>query len=316
MSALSLLALLPAGHAQLFKDGDIRMGFGINASVGLTNRRSSFYNISAAISVMRDIKKEDFHAMPGVQLTANLYSKGLGTSIFDAYNRRGQVDLVSSFFIIGGYDWDQKTSLKYIRLFNQQSATSIFHNFDAALSYGTSFLINSSGRNQQLGHIGLSADRAMIGYYNDGFWPFDFFASDGFDRYWTGGMYAALGLGMFFPNAPWAQDQFLEYTYERFTGNVQTQYRLSKEMLFNAIPQKELKDAFLNRAFSAIGIRNINGSRLAFGLIGQCTKCDIQDGLHKLLGYSRHISLSRCIPVLIGSFQYNTTHYFSNNGPQ
>ena len=77
MSALSLMALLPAAHAQLFKDGDIRMGFGINASVGLTNRRSSFYNISAASSVMRDIKKEDFHAMPVVQLTANLYSKGL-----------------------------------------------------------------------------------------------------------------------------------------------------------------------------------------------------------------------------------------------
>ncbi|GEM_PF-1901041 len=307
--------------AQIFRDGEkFNLSVAVKLSLGIGGKRSSFYNLSAAAGVSRNIQNGKLNILPGGQVTVNYYSKGPGTSVIAYANRFGQLDVVSSFYVVGGYNWSGHGREKYIRTFNQMSATTIRHNFDGAVSYGTSFLVNNHGRNQQLGHIGFNIDQFLIGYYNDGFLPFDRFAGDAFDRYWTGGGYLAYGLDAFGNQLsrknPWFEGQFVEYAYDRFTGNVQAGYQLSKELLFSGIPQQNMEEAFYNRALSSISLRNINGSNLGVGLLGQCPNCDIQDVLHRLLGYSRHVSLSKCVPVVFGSFQYNEFHKLLNNDPQ
>ena len=306
--------------AQILRDGEnLNFGLAIKLNLGIGGKRVSFYNLSVAAGLSKVFKNGDLSLMPGGQVTVNYYSKGPGTSIIDSSNRFGQLDVVSSFYVVGGCNWAGNDREKYIRTFNQLSATTIRHNFDAAVSYGTSFLVNNHGRNQQMGHLGFNVDQLLVGYYNDGFWPFDRFAGDGFDRYWTGGGYLAYGLDAFGNRLsgknPWMQGQFVEYAYDRFTGNVQTGYKLSKELLFSSIPQQNMTEAFYNRALSSLTLRNINGSSLGMGLLGQCPNCDVQDLLHRMLGYSRHVSLSKCIPVVLGSFQYNQPYKLLNKHP-
>ncbi|MFN0174106.1 MAG: hypothetical protein ACKVU0_05615 [Saprospiraceae bacterium] len=320
--ALFCSALLPRNATcQIFRDSEkFNFGLAIKLNLGIGGKRMSFYNLSVAAGLSRNFQNDRLNFLPGGQLTVNYYSKGPGTSVIDHFNRNGHLDIVSTFYVVGGYNWGGNEREKFIRTFNQMSATTIRHNFDGAISYGTSFLVNNQGRNQQLGHMGFNVDQILVGYYNDGFWPFDLFAGDSFDRYWTGGGYVAYGLDAFGNNLsrknPWFQGQFVEYAYDRFTGNVQTGYKLSKELLFSGIPQKDMKQAFYNRALSSISLRNINGSNLGIGLLGQCPNCDVQDLLHRMLGYSRHVSLSKCLPVVLGSFQYNQYYNLLNKNPK
>lgn len=310
-----------AAFSQILRDGEkLNLGLSLKLSLGITGKRNSFYNISLAAGLSRNIRKDRLNILPGGQITVNYYSKGPGTSVIDHFNRSGNLDVVSSFYVVGGYNWRGHGREKFIRTFNQLSATTIRHNFDGAISYGTSFLVNNQGRNQQIGHMGFNIDQILVGYYNDGFWPFDRFAGDAFDRYWTGGGYLALGLDAFGNGLarrnPWMEGQFVEYAYDRFTGNVQTGYKLSKELLFSSIPQQNMEQAFFNRALSSISLRNINGSNIGVGLLGQCQRCDVQDFLHRLLGYSRHVSLSKCLPVGMGSLQFNHYQPLTNYRPQ
>jgi hypothetical protein len=320
--ALCFASLSPENTtAQIFSDGEkLNLGLAIKLNLGLGGRRSSFYNLSVAAGLSKNFQNERLNLLPGAQVVVNYYSKGPGTSLIDHSNRFGQLDVVSSFYVVGGYNWDRAGREKYIRTFNQMSATTIRHNFDGAVSYGTSFLVNNQGRNQQLGHMGFNIDQILVGYYNDGFWPFDRFASDGFDRYWSGGGYLAYGLDAFGNRLsrknPWFEGQFVEYAYDRFTGNVQAGYKLSKELLFSGIPQQDMQQAFYNRALSSISLRNINGSNIGFGLLGQCPNCDVQDLIHRAMGYSRHVSLSKCVPVALGSFQFNQFYPLLNKNPQ
>ena len=98
---LSGLLLLPVFlHGQLFKDGGkADLGLALKLHLGLSGKRSSFYNLSLAVGVSRKLKPENinFSAMPGAQFVLNYYSKGLGTSMLDCNNRHGQLDMVDTY---------------------------------------------------------------------------------------------------------------------------------------------------------------------------------------------------------------------------
>ncbi len=310
ITLVCLICLVPlTGNSQIFRKPDsLNLNFGVRLTLALGKNRVSFYNVSVSASALNIWKQKDFRLVPGSQVTLNYYSKGLGTSIIDRDNRGGQLDLVTSFFVVGGlYDKRSFNSQKFIRPFNQFSATSIYHDMDYAVSYGTSFIINNHRRNQQIGHLGFNVDQILVGYYNDGFAPFNVFASDLFDRFWTGGGYVAIGMNTYglAKNKDWFNEQFIEYAYDRFTGNVQNGYKLSKELLLFAVPQKNTEDIFLNRAITSFSLRNRSGGSIGIGLYGQCPKCDIQDFLHRRLGFSRHLSFAACTKVLMGGYQYN-----------
>jgi hypothetical protein len=309
LCGLLVVLMSQALNAQIFSiPSSMSFNYGLRVSIALGKNRASFYNASASVSIQNTWAREDLRLAPGSQITLNYYSKGLGTSIVDHENRGGQLDLVTSFFATGGfYDGRRVNSLKYIRPFNQFSATSIYHDMDYAVTYGTSFIINNHGRNQQIGNLNFNFDQIMIGYYNDGFWPFNRFASDLYDRFWTGGGYFSVGMNLYgiAGERAWYDQQFLEYAYDRFTGNVQNGYKLSKELLLFAVPQKNTKDIFLNRALTTLSLRNNSGSSLGIGVYGQCPKCDIQDFLHRKLGFSRHLSFAAPTLVLLGGYQHN-----------
>jgi hypothetical protein len=309
LCGLFMCLLACALPAQIFNQPkSLNFNYAVRMSIALGKNRASFYNASASVSIQNTWSEGDFRLVPGTQITLNYYSKGLGTSIVDGENRSGQLDLVTSFFATGGmYDARRVNSLKYIRPFNQFSATSIYHDMDYALTYGTSFIVNNHGRNQQVGNLNFNIDQIMLGYYNDGFWPFNRFASDLYDRFWTGGGYFSIGMNVYgiAGEREWFDQQFLEYAYDRFTGNVQNGYKLSKELLLFAVPQRNTKDIFLNRALTSISLRNRSGSSMGIGVYGQCPKCDIQDFLHRKLGFSRHLSFAAPTLIILGGYQYN-----------
>jgi hypothetical protein len=302
--------------AQLFRpERTVQGAAQLKLTLALGGQHSTFYHLSASVSLMHRFQPGDFRFIPCTQLTTNLYSKGIGTSVIDADNRKAQLDVIASAFFLTGFDNGRSTRPKYVRVFNQMSANTIQHTLDYGFSYGTSFIMNNHGRNQQIGHMGFNVDQILVGYYNDGFWPFKRYAADGFDRYWTGGGYLAAGLNTFgrAQAADWNSEQFIEYAYDRFTGNVQRAYRLSKELILSGIPQKEIDQIFFNRAMTSLSLRNLNGSNIGIAAFGQCPKCDVQDGLHRLLGYSRHLSFSTCAVMLHGSYQYAQFFTLKNN---
>jgi hypothetical protein len=312
---LLAFAFLPGGLS-LLSAQDLSFSYSFRVALGLGRSRVSFYNLSGAISLQHEMNHKEFRLRPGVQLTANFYSKGLGTSIVDSENRQGQFDFITTFLATSGfYDKRPNNGLKFVRTFNQISATSIYHDLDYSVTYGTSFIVNNHGRNQQIGNINLNIDRILIGYYNDGFTPFKLFAADLFDRYWTGGAYVALGLNTFgiAEGNSLAEPNFLEFAYDRFTGDVQDSYAASNNLLIFGVPNTHTKDIFLNRALTSITLRHLDGSNIGVGFYGQCPRCDVQDFLHRRLNFPRHLSFASCRTVFIGGYQNYTLSNMKHN---
>ena len=286
---------------------------GISAKINLAlgEKRLSFQNTSLALSVAKQPTENTFQFIPTAQFAIHFYNKALGTSIHKQF-RKGQIDFVSTFLVSTGFNTSDTRQFPIpIQPFHQYIASSIAFDMDYFLYYGTSFILTNNGRNQHIGNFGFNIHSIGLGYYNDGFIPFEFFTSDGFDRYWTGGGHVRLNFRLFREDAALsAEENILEFTYDRFTGDVQDAYVFSKVLYLYGVLANNADNVFLNRALTSISWRNRWGTHLSLGRFGHC-KGDIQDRLHDWLGNSRHLSFAACTWVFMGGYQKNFQHQIS-----
>lgn len=91
-----LILLLLCGAVALpaqENEARFRAGFSVKAVIGIGYLKSGFGDLSVSGFLTKEIGD---HLLVGHQISASLYSRGLGTSIFDDQNRRAQIDLVNS----------------------------------------------------------------------------------------------------------------------------------------------------------------------------------------------------------------------------
>ena len=152
--------------------GDPMIGFGF----GFRTNFAGGY--SASISVGASYRSGG--VMGGVNVAANFYNYGLGTSHGTTGSYSGQRDLaISASMTFGG----GTGSPLPLNTFNNNSSTGVMNSFGGSGTIGSNFVFNSSGRNQRVGYAGGKIGDVGLNFYNDVIPGL----GDGNDQWWTGG---------------------------------------------------------------------------------------------------------------------------------
>lgn len=123
----------------------------------------------------------------GVNAAVNFYNGGLGSLEGD---KKIHVDKVlSGSLTLGG----GRGGAMPIRPTDIQSGTGMMDRFIGSATGGTSFVLNNSGRNQQVGFVQLRAVNVSFQFYNDVGKFKKLGIADGYDRWWTGGGNLSIG---------------------------------------------------------------------------------------------------------------------------
>ena len=267
----------------------------------------SNYSVSASFSVSRNImieKKWFWQAFPFWQVSANIYSNGLGTNLLPSL-KRTQLDIVNSVGLSNGFGkLPGKENLYLVQPFNFMTSSAMMHDvFGFNFTFGSNFIVNNHRRNQQVGFVNVGLrDNLQVSFYNDGP-PFHVIGlADGHDRWWTGGGRVQLNFDItpgekkfwqWLDRKPLSKHfHSFYYLFDRFTGDVQDAYVLSNHLFLDKVPTKDKAQNFFNRGQTIFGFRHSNGTGLSVALIGDY-KIDVQDWIHNRLRYAKHFSLAR-----------------------
>ncbi len=245
-------------------------------------------------------RKEDFPAFAYLQSGVNMYANGLGTSIVDnviatdkdgnriTKRRKLEFDFVNSALLnveSGGLVAIKDQAYFPIQHFNHMTPYVNYVRRNFTMTYGINYIFNTSHRNQNISFLGISSPWISMGMYNDGSPPF--YLGDQYDRFWTGGGY--LRINPFYkerqPDAN-LNEYTLEYSFHRFTYDVQDHYRVSNLLSFPQVQGLSLEDLLYNN--SLINFK-VNWKNVGFGMswLGK-SPLDIQDFIHRTLGYPIH----------------------------
>lgn len=293
----------------------IILSAGLRVQVAIGGKGNSYFSASLAFGASKPLFKGPIRMMPAYQATFNLYSGGPGDNIL-ANNKKGRLDFVNSLSITSGLEAQpadiQPASdmLLLVGSFNQQTATVIENPMNSSLTLGTSFIFNGQNRNQQIGFGDINVNRTVhFVYYNDAI-PFNwFFLGDAYDRWWSGGGVLELFLPKLFKDHYLSRGKIF-WGFDRFTGNVQNAYVLSKFMSFRYIPVKDEIENFFNQSSNKWGYTNFDDNyTISFNLLGP-TSWDVQNWLHDKLGFPRHITLGSTQRLVVFEYQRN---FFDKN---
>jgi RHS repeat-associated protein len=251
--------------------GDPMIGFGI----GL---RISGGSYSASIAVGASYRSGNF--MGGLNISANFYNSGLGTSHGSTGNFSSQIDLVGSpSLTIGG---GQGASLP-LNTFNNNTSTGVNNDFAGSGTIGSNFVFNSEGRNQRVGFLGGKSGDVGLGVYND---LFKFAGGDGDDRWWTGGGNVTAKVG---------EIGTLTFGTDVFTGDRLGKNPATNKWLeapgnpsggrFGTYQQSEGNQQ-LNNGQSLLILRGFNGFNLG-GATGGQNHMYSQNGIHNYLSKNK-----------------------------
>jgi len=124
---------------------------------------------------------------PGINFAINVYNGGIG-ALEDSNNIN--LDAILTGKITAGAGHGNAMDVYPLHL---DSGTGMEDRFKYSATIGTNFILNNSGRNQQVGFLQLRAGDFSFQTYNDfsGFKKIGI--SDGYDRWWTGGGNITLG---------------------------------------------------------------------------------------------------------------------------
>jgi Bacterial toxin 23 len=301
--ALLLFLVSNLLHSQSSKlAAELRFGVSVNLNNFApipkhTKQKFAGFRLFGTAMLTREIPN-DFQLNYGVTLL--FYNKSLGNNLNPLVSDI-QIDFINSASI--GYNLkilknvrDSVAYVKYIRTINSAPFYNLKHDFDNAAIIGANFIINNHGRNQANGHINLTYDNFSLLYYNDGDIPFSTFSlSDGFDRFWTGGVSFFLHHKDEYNMVELSFDQFTGYSpllYEltNLLGANVPQYTAEKEKNKNG--NKKTSAAFNSSAYN-LKIKFHKNFGIDAGVIGSLVDgkgrhWGVQDIIHINRGYSLH----------------------------
>lgn len=143
----------------------------------------SYFSGTAGVGVSKRFGAVD----PGVNLALNFYNGGSGTL---ENSNKVHFDTVLTAKVTAGGGKGDPMSIYPLHL---DSGTGLTDNYKYSATLGTNFILNNSGRNQQVGFLQLRASNFSFQTYNDfsGFKKIGI--ADGYDRWWTGGGNITIG---------------------------------------------------------------------------------------------------------------------------
>lgn len=159
---------------------DAQFGLKLNLNIGTNG-----INVNASTSIGVSSKIGAFQ--PSANLSATFYNGGLGTT---SMARGFQRDIVASGAVTVGGGNASPISLN---TFNPNTATGVENTFKNSGTVGTNFVLNSSGRNQQVAFAGARFGDVSFGTHNDFQGASKIGLSDGQDRFHTGGGFLSFG---------------------------------------------------------------------------------------------------------------------------
>lgn len=126
-------------------------------------------------------ERNNFGAQANVNAAVNFYNGGIGAL---PVGDKIHIDNVLSAGVTVGTGKGDPMSIYPLHV---DSGTGMVDRFQYSGSLGTNFILNNSGRNQQVGFVQLRAWKGSFTFYNDfgGFKKIGI--ADGYDRWWTGG---------------------------------------------------------------------------------------------------------------------------------
>jgi hypothetical protein len=207
---LALLGLVPVFSSPTLSAQDSRrlsveLRFGLNMNLtnfnpfGGKNQKFAGIRVFGSAIILGDISpnlKTNYGA------TIAIYNKSLGNNMNPLVSDI-QVDFINTLSLGVGWGgmqgspfrsdfWEGQPRVgytKYLRTMNQAPFFNLKHDFHSAVFLSSNFIVNNHRRNQTCGSISMTFGDFSLNYYNDGSFPFSTLSlSDGFDRYWTGGL--------------------------------------------------------------------------------------------------------------------------------
>lgn len=179
----------------------------------------SYFSGTAGLGVSKRFGAID----PGVNLAVNFYNGGIGTL---ADSNKLHFDTVLTGKLTAGTGKGNSMDILPLHL---DSGTGLIDNYKYSATLGTSFILNNSNRNQQVGFLQIRADNFSFQTYNDfgGFKKIGI--SDGYDRWWTGGGNVTIG-------AKNSDYQFI-IASDVFTADTDTENRVDRANAANSLSQ-------------------------------------------------------------------------------
>jgi hypothetical protein len=281
-----------------------------------TAAKNGTNHFTLGISVGTAIRRDKIPAALLLQLGINLYSKGLGSNILDnyrdpdapaisrEYRRKFEMDIVSTALLNLEFGNDIPSGDRMLFpfvFFNQMTAYSLQPIRYYNVFYGTSFIFNTSHRNQQVGSLGFNSPQVSLSYSNDG--EIGKFVGDYNDRFWTGSGYLRIKPYKRNRSNPDINLLSFEYYYDRFTYDVQSGYKLANILLIPNADDVSFYNLLFNNSTTTFRI-NYGIYSLGYSIYGK-SKIDIQNLIHKTLGYPLHLTYAQ--PEHMISFGFTPT---------
>ncbi len=224
---------------------------------------------------------------PTFHLDLQMYNGGIGASLLKSQREKLHFDLNTSVMIISGFDKvnEKDLAVKFspINYFSTNSATPLYNPFNWSFSLGTNYIVFSdkSNKNQFVGALNANFGRLIqVTYYNDGA-PWGNILSDGYDRYHTGG-----GAVSYYGNFN-DEINFLEVSYQRFTGYTENSFEIANHLQLDFIPYKDKKQYYYNQSKYNFKVANYtkgySGSFYLYNFGG-----DAQDNIHYIINCTYH----------------------------
>jgi Bacterial toxin 23 len=246
-------------------------------------------------------------ARTNFQTILHFYFKGIGVPYYDSfisdstYIREGsrpqfrkvQFDWINSISVTYGLCGSPSNAYRQVvrPIFPMAATipTALRTNYYGLINVGTNFIINSNGRSQQTGFVGLGYDRVYLSYYNDGT-PFQYvFLGDGRDRWWTGGGYVMIGSETVSATS-WPDKQGNMYIvgFDKFTGYSLKSFEIANKLFLKYVPYAQGFEKVLNQSRFYGMFRNRNQLSLFFSL-NDIPKLDIQNMIHDGGSMAKHL---------------------------
>lgn len=238
-----------------------------------------------------------------LQSGLNVYSSGLGTNTINTYygtdnygnpiekRRKLELDFVNSALLnleMGGQVPEEYRYNHSINHFNHHTPSMNFLHKNLTITYGVNYIFNTSNRNQTVGFAGISSPWISGGMYNDG--PKFFLLGDQYDRFWTGGGYLRISPFYSFKKAhEMLKETSIEYSFHRFTFDVQDGYRLANLLKLPIVQDASIYNLLYNNSLTSFKLNFANQLSVGASVIGK-SSIDIQDLIHKKGGFARHIT--------------------------
>jgi hypothetical protein len=147
------------------------------------------FSLSAGVGASWTVPAWQTHSL---NIAVNVYNTGVGTrsGVYGKPDDQTYIDFIISPAITVGNPTVKNPAI--LNTFNNNTASGVMNYRKNSFTFGTNFVKNSIGRNQQVGYIGFKLNKFDFSFYND-FIPL---LGDTEDRWWTGG--GSLNLGPLF----------------------------------------------------------------------------------------------------------------------